>query len=85
MAARQGQFCGNAEGDSLVEIGGGQLSEKLSQQKTRPIACIQRHLHSAVLLDVSCIDRMHDIDGNETHLARKSASSGRRKIPLRFH
>ena len=49
------------------------------------IAYIQWHLHSAVLLDVSCIDRMNGIDGNEMHLASKSASSGRRKIPLSFY
>ena len=64
-----------------------QFSErkKLSQQKTRPIAYIQRHLHSAVLLAVSCIDRMNGIDGNEMNLASQSANSGRLQNPLSFY
>ena len=58
--------------------------EQLSQQKTRPIAYIQWHLHSAVLLAVSCIDRMNGIDGNEMNLASQSANSGRLQNPLSF-
>ena len=38
---------------------------KLFQQKLRPIAYIQWHRHSAVLLDASWIDRMDGIDNNE--------------------
>ena len=49
------------------------------------IADIQWHLHSAVLLDASWIDRMDGIDNKEMHLASKSASSGRHKILVRFY
>ena len=49
------------------------------------IAYIQWHLHSAVLLDASWIDRMDGIGNKEMHLASKSASSGRHKILVRFY
>ena len=59
--------------------------KSLSQQKTRPIAYVQWHLDSAVLLAVSCIDRMNGIDGNEMNLASQSANSGRLQNPLSFY